>query len=130
MRSPALSDGDRAAIGLLREYAGGYWLTVPEFESYCMRLDPAGDPYVDWNRTSALVGLSDLSRCDVAVLLTALHLGGQDLAGMALGSWLPHLTRQALAGVVRAIAIAAGARAQVKDLGDYPLLESTVSDHG
>lgn len=119
LRNGRLTDGERAAVVLLTEHRDGYWVSRGE---QCFRvLEDEVGLHLDWQP-----GLEAWSRrlgepCDRAVLITALHLGGEAVAGEDLGQWWRHLDRFALASVLRAIATSAGARADVSDVGDAPL---------
>lgn len=112
----ALDDADRAALGLLLEHRDGYWLR----RGGCVQIARA-ERRVEWQACAESLASESVATSDRAVLATALHIVGQVGGDKPLGYWWRHLDRLALASVLRAIAVAAGARAQVSDLGDAPL---------
>lgn len=118
LASVDLDDANRAALGLLLEHRDGYWLRRREFV-----LIAGVGQHLAWQSGSDLLALEDAAPSDRAVLATALHIVGQVGGDEPLAYWWRHLDRLALASVLRAIAVVAGARAQVSDLGDAPLIQ-------
>lgn len=111
-----LADADRAALGLLVEYKESFWLRRPR--DPCFRVLDMTRLTVDWNPGHRAWREDAGDACDRAILLTAMHLAGEAIGAEALGSWWQHLDRSALASVLRAIAVVAGARAAVTDVGE------------
>jgi hypothetical protein len=122
-------DGDRVAIRLLAEHRRGVWLAHPRFLRDCIRYDERAEPYVAWDEASGLI-TGNTNRSSAAVLLTAMHLAGQDMPGLALGAWWRHLDLEALASVVRAIGDLSGVRVDVSYLTTEPEQRAEEMEHG